>query len=100
MTEPGALSLLFMGSKELPVHAFARVTSKGQVTIPKEVREALGINEGDGLHFRVAEGKAVVRRTRTVDELAGSVPVPEELRGASWEEIKRRTREARAKKPI
>ena len=27
--------------------AAARVTSKGQVTVPKAVRDALGISEGD-----------------------------------------------------
>lgn len=32
--------------------AVAKVTSKGQVTLPKEVREALGINKGDELEFR------------------------------------------------
>jgi AbrB family looped-hinge helix DNA binding protein len=31
----------------------AKVTSKGQVTVPKAVREALGIKEGDEIVFRV-----------------------------------------------
>ena len=36
----------------------ARITSKGQVTEPKAVREALGIHEGDEVVFRV-EGNRV-----------------------------------------
>lgn len=32
----------------------ARVTSKGQITIPKEVREALGLTEGDQVVFSIA----------------------------------------------
>jgi len=36
-----------------------RVTSKGQVTIPKEVREKLGIQPGDEVGFR-EEGQAIV----------------------------------------
>jgi AbrB family looped-hinge helix DNA binding protein len=36
-----------------------RVTSKGQVTIPKEVREKLGIQPGDEVGFR-EEGQSVV----------------------------------------
>lgn len=37
------------------------VTSKGQVTIPKEIRETLGVIEGDKLIFLV-EGDSVVLR--------------------------------------
>ncbi len=36
-----------------------RVTSKGQVTIPKEVREKLGVQPGDEVGFR-EEGQAIV----------------------------------------
>ena len=36
----------------------ARVMSKGQVTIPKNVREALGINTGDRVTF-IVEGNSV-----------------------------------------
>jgi AbrB family looped-hinge helix DNA binding protein len=38
-----------------------RVTSKGQVTIPKKVRDHLGIAPGDAVEFRVEGGLAVVR---------------------------------------
>jgi AbrB family looped-hinge helix DNA binding protein len=72
------------------------VTSKGQVTIPKAVRDALGITEGDELVFRVEGERAVVARTPDLLELAGSVPVPAEKRGTPWDEVRRRTRAARA----
>ena len=39
----------------------AKVTSKGQLTIPKEVRRALGIREGDSLLFEVDEDDEQVR---------------------------------------
>jgi AbrB family looped-hinge helix DNA binding protein len=39
----------------------ARVTSKGQLTIPKEVRRALGIREGDNLLFEITDGGDEVR---------------------------------------
>ncbi len=38
------------------------VTSKGQVTIPKEIRETLGVNEGDKLIFLVEGDKVVLRK--------------------------------------
>ena len=69
----------------------ARITSKGQITIPKPVREALNLGEGDQVVFRVIEGgRAILARTPDLLELAGSVPVPPEVRGLPWEEIRRR----------
>ena len=41
------------GAKEFGVDAAAKVTSKGQVTVPKAVRDALGIETGDEVVFRV-----------------------------------------------
>jgi antitoxin PrlF len=39
------------------------VTSKGQVTIPKQVRELLGIKPGNEVAFELAEdGRVVVRK--------------------------------------
>jgi len=40
------------------------VTRKFQVTIPKEVREALGIGIGDRLLIRVVDGKIVMEPIR------------------------------------
>ncbi|MGH2986735.1 MAG: AbrB/MazE/SpoVT family DNA-binding domain-containing protein [Solirubrobacterales bacterium] len=73
----------------------ARVTSKGQVTIPKVVREALGVGAGDELLFRVVEGHAVVARTPDFLDLAASVEVPPELRGRPWQEIRAQAWRAR-----
>jgi AbrB family looped-hinge helix DNA binding protein len=36
-----------------------RITSKGQVTVPKHIRERLGIAPGDDIGFR-EEGQAVI----------------------------------------
>jgi AbrB family looped-hinge helix DNA binding protein len=56
----------------------ATVTSKGQVTIPKEVREKLNLQTGDKLEFLVQEdGTAkVVPVTSSVKELKGMIPKP------------------------
>ena len=39
-----------------------KVTSKGQITIPKEVRDALGIAEGDPVVFRVEQHRALLAK--------------------------------------
>jgi antitoxin PrlF len=78
------------------VDVAARVTSKGQVTVPKPVRDALGIKEGDEVVFRVQGGRAVLSRTRDLLDLAGSITVPAHSRNVVWDEVLRRTRAARA----
>jgi antitoxin PrlF len=74
----------------------ARLSSKGQVTIPKAVRDALRLEEGDRVVFRVEGERAILARTRDLVKLAGSVSVPAEVRDVPWNEIRRRTRMVRA----
>jgi len=76
----------------------AKITSKGQVTIPKSVRDALGLQEGDELLFRVDRSRAVVAKTPDFLSLAGSVAVPAGKRGTPWDEVLRQTRAARAER--
>jgi len=38
------------------------ITTKGQVTIPKEIREALGLREGDRIVFAVEGERVVIRK--------------------------------------
>ena len=76
--------------------AAAKVTSKGQVTVPKVVRDALGIEAGDEVVFRVEGNRAVLARTPDFLDLAGSVKVPAAKRTVAWDEVIRRTRRARA----
>lgn len=53
--------------------AAATLTSKGQITIPIEVRNALGLDAGDRVEFvEVEKGRfAIVAATRSVQELKG-----------------------------
>jgi AbrB family looped-hinge helix DNA binding protein len=75
----------------------ARITSKGQVTIPKRVRDALDLNAGDEIVFRVEQQRAVVAKTPDFLALAGTVPVPAGKRGTPWDDVLRATRAERAK---
>lgn len=74
----------------------ARITSKGQVTVPKAVREALGIKVGDVVVFRVDGDRAVLSRTADFLSLAGSVSVPAARHNAAWDDVIRKTRATRA----
>ncbi len=75
----------------------ARLSSKGQVTVPRAVREALGLEEGDQVVFRVEGHRAILARTADLLDLAGSVSVPAGKRGTAWEEVRRQVRAARAR---
>ena len=60
----------------------ATLTTKGQVTIPKEVREHLGVDTGDRLSFVVQEDGTVIVKpiTRDVRELGGLLHRPGQRR--------------------
>jgi AbrB family looped-hinge helix DNA binding protein len=55
--------------------AESAVTSKGQITIPVEVRRAMGLKPQDRVVFTLMpDGTTVMRaKTRSLDELAGSL---------------------------
>jgi antitoxin PrlF len=73
------------------------ITSKGQVTIPVEVRRALKLKERDRLEIKVEGDRAVVRKLKPAAELRGSVPVEKKQEGVTWREIERRAAEYRAR---
>ncbi len=57
----------------------ATVTSEGQVTIPKQVRDRLGVHQGDCIEFIVDPAGSVSLRPmrRSVRELAGFLHRPD-----------------------
>jgi antitoxin PrlF len=62
----------------------ATLTSKGQTTIPKEIRDSLGMKPGDRMTFTLMPDSTVIMRvkSKSVTELAGMLrkkgrkPVP------------------------
>ena len=47
----------------------ATVTSKGQVTLPKKIRDALGIGPGSEVEFDVEEDKVILRKRVPIENL-------------------------------
>ena len=45
----------------------SRVSSKGQVTLPKKVRDAIGVRPGDAVAYQVASGVVTIRRVAPLD---------------------------------
>ena len=76
----------------------ARLTTKGQVTIPSAVRKALSLEEGDSVIFRVDGDRAILARTEDLLSLAGSIAVPAARRGTPWSAIIEETHRARGRR--
>lgn len=53
------------GQSEEIVKKAARITSKGQITVPHEIRQALGVRPGDKLLFEKDSGGIRVRPIRS-----------------------------------
>lgn len=76
------------------------LTSKGQVTIPKAIRDRLGLEEGDKLEFTLDERERIVARPRRAAARVEGIlqgyakPEPvtvEEMRRAVRDRAKRKT---------
>lgn len=66
-----------------------KITSKGQTTVPKEVRDFLGLEEGTQMEWILDDGKVTVkpRKLRAID-LAGILgPPPSGVKNTTVEEM-------------
>lgn len=45
----------------------SKLTSKYQATIPKEVRDLLHLNQGDGVGFEIENGQVVLKKVSPLD---------------------------------
>lgn len=45
----------------------SKLTTKYQATVPKEVREFLGLSSGDGLQWEIEDGHVVVKKVSKMD---------------------------------
>ena len=49
------------------------VTAKGQTTLPKAVREALGVTAGDRVRYIIHDGEVQIRKVRPISRLYGAL---------------------------
>ncbi len=65
----------------------AKVTSKGQVTIPKRVREKLGVNPGEDVGFEEKDGVMLIRKVVTKSPFDKWVGKLKHLKGQRSDEL-------------
>ncbi|MEN0000134.1 MAG: type II toxin-antitoxin system PrlF family antitoxin [Pseudomonadota bacterium] len=53
------------------MNARSKITSKGQTTVPAEVREALGLKPGDQVDYVIEDGTVELRKVPSALDLAG-----------------------------
>jgi antitoxin PrlF len=64
-----------------------KITSKGQTTVPLEIRERLGVGPGDSLEYLVGDdGQIVLRKAPGFESLRGILKVDFPI---DWDEIDR-----------
>lgn len=76
------------------------VTSKGQVTIPKPIRDSMGLQNGDQVDFvEESDGRIYVRRASlNVEDLRGLLRRPGR-KPVSVEEMNRVIRDRKSRRP-
>lgn len=74
----------------------ATITSKGQVTIPKEIREKMKLHAGDKVHFEIKEdGSIRIRHSDTsILDRAGALRKYAKKESVSIEEMNEAIKEA------
>lgn len=74
------------------------ITSKGTTTIPKEVRDSLGLVPGSSVNFTVKNGVAYIERALTLDEVRAQNArlIPKEIMALPTTKIIEMAREKKA----
>ncbi len=68
----------------------AAMTSKGQITIPADIRKALGLIAGERVVFtQLDDGSTVMRaKTRSLAEIKGLLKAPKSRRKVSLDDMR------------
>jgi AbrB family looped-hinge helix DNA binding protein len=79
---------------------YSTLTSKGQTTVPREIRKLLGLKENDRILYEVEDGKVAIKPAPSVHELyaifkprirrKGPPPSKAQMRAAVQRDIVRR----------
>ncbi len=79
---------------------YSTLTSKGQTTIPREIRRLFGLKKNDRILYEVTNGNVAIKAAPSVDDLyaifkpairrKGPPPTKEQMRAAIEQDIVRR----------
>ncbi len=79
----------------------ALLTSKGQMTIPKEVRDALDLRPSEKVVIVVDGDQAILKPIRgTLLDIGGSIRISEQEKPISFRKVREKVRKAIARKAV
>ena len=70
----------------------AKVTSKGQVTIPKKIRDSLGVSPGEGVGFEEKDGVMLIKKAMTMSPFDKWVGKLKHLKGKRSDDLVKEAR--------
>ena len=73
----------------------SKVTSKGQVTIPADIRKSLGLEDGTNVVFLEVEGGVLIRSEKSIREALEPFDRRREELGLTREDLEREVQEER-----
>jgi len=76
----------------------SKITSKGQITLPKEVRKLLNVQEGNVIVFEKENDKIVIKPGRTLRDFKGLLK--DTNNGENFDEIRKKAKKYVGKKGI
>ena len=80
---------------------FSVLTSKGQITVPKEVRDWLDIKPSDKVIITVEKDHAILKPVRgNILDIGGSVKIPAAEKPIDFKKVRGRVRKAVSKKAV
>lgn len=72
----------------------ATITSKMQFTIPMLIARKIGVKSGEKVDVAEKKGQIIITPLRKlVEDLAGSIKIPQELKGKDMDEVIRQAKE-------
>ena len=74
----------------------SKITIKGQITIPKKVREDLGVTPGDVIVFTKKGDDIVIKPAGTLLDLKGVIVTSKKIK--DWADVQRRVKRSVAKR--
>jgi AbrB family looped-hinge helix DNA binding protein len=73
----------------------AKISSKGQVTLPKKVRRYLEVDQGDTVIFELKDNVLVVRKSRSIEHYFNTLkPLEGDFKEKVAREIARETKKS------
>ena len=78
--------------------AIAKLTTKGQITVPKDVRDALGVQPGDRIAFTIRRDGTVTVAADTIDIRSLRGRLKPDIRGVTVEDMREAIRQSAAKR--